>query len=65
MLSFIRRQAPTGFDDKAELQEFEPIAPKPTLTVLGEDFYNDHVFLDGKAEMLRPNAPQHSATHAV
>ena len=33
--------------------------------VLGEDFYNDHVFLDGKAEMLRPNAPQNSAAHGV
>ncbi len=52
-------------DDKAELQEFEPIAPKPTLTALCEDFYNDHVFLDGKGEMLRPNAPQNSAAHAV
>ena len=33
--------------------------------VLGEDFYNDHVFLDWKAEMLRPNAPQNSAAHGV
>ena len=33
MLSFIRRQAPTGFDDKAELQEFEQTALKPTLTI--------------------------------
>ena len=33
MLSFIRRQAPTGFDDIAEFQEFEPSAPKPTLTI--------------------------------
>ena len=33
MLSFIRRQAPTGFDDKAELQDSELAALKPTLLV--------------------------------
>ena len=33
MRSFIHRQSPAGFDDKAEVQEFEPTALKPTLTI--------------------------------
>ena len=31
MLSYIRRQAPTGFDDKAESHAGKLITPKPTL----------------------------------
>ena len=29
----MRRMTPAGFDDKAEIQEFELIAQKPTLTI--------------------------------
>ena len=35
MLSFFRRQAPTGFDDKAEFQPPEQTDGKPTLATAG------------------------------
>ena len=56
MLSFIRRQAPTGFDDKAEFQESELAALKPTLLVAEQNSLEAEICLEKRVKSTTSRA---------
>lgn len=63
MRSFMHRQTPTGFDDKAELRESDLTAPKPTLLVGDWNVLEAEICLRNRLTSTQPGTGQLVVDH--